>query len=406
MGNSNVKYLFQRIKNVYHFFDAWFWVWKCGYPAKKLVVVGVTGTDGKTTTCTLLYEMCKAAGIRSGLLSTVSAKYVDRAGAEKEIQTGLHTTNPDARQLQPILKEMVEQGVTHMILEVTAHGLDQFRVVGCNFKVGVFTNLTREHLDDFATMERYREAKFKLFRWAKIAVLNAEDPASEYFKMKLKNTQVEVQMYKKAEIKEVNKGLSGAYNLSNISGAMMAALAVGIPRDVCMEVIKSFPGVIGRREEIKTGKKFRVIVDFAHTPNALQSILQQLRSETPKGKKLIVVFGCTGGRDQGKRPMMGQAAVNLADVVIVTSDDTRDEDQNRIYRQIVSGISTNDLPRVIKENDRERAINLAVETARAGDVVVIAGKGHERTILHGKTEYPWSDPEQVVKAVAKMKAKE
>jgi UDP-N-acetylmuramoyl-L-alanyl-D-glutamate--2,6-diaminopimelate ligase len=398
--------MFRKLKNLIHWFWGWYWVIRCGYPARDLPVIGVTGTDGKTTTCTLIYEILKAAGIKTGLVTTVGA-YI----GDDEIDTGLHVTNPGPELLQPLLVKMKKAGITHVVLEVTSHGLDQNRVVGCNFKIGVLTNITHEHLDYHKTMVEYREAKAKLFRSTHFAVLNKDDNSFEYFSRKRKS-KCKIVPYSKSNVKDISPALFGDYNLYNIGAATAVAEIFKIQDTITKQVIKLFEGVKGRREVIKMGQKFRVIVDFAHTPNALEQMLKSLK--TQKTRKLIVVFGCTGERDKEKRPMMGEIATRLADVVIITSDDTRSESQDEIYKQIISGINpkfiyTTSFPppnlgggikkggivvgKVFKENDRRKAIEMAIKMAKPGDVVLLAGKGHEKTILRGKTEIPWSDQE-------------
>ncbi|OGD00203.1 hypothetical protein A2972_04905 [Candidatus Amesbacteria bacterium RIFCSPLOWO2_01_FULL_47_33] len=376
---AEVKWKVQRVKNLWHFVRAVWAVARNGYPARKLTVIGVTGTDGKTTTCTLIYEILKAAGYKTGLISTVSAKIGD-----EEIDTGFHTTNPDATLMQKIIARMVKEGVTHLVLEVTAHGLDQYRVMGCNFYIGVLTNITHEHLDDFIDMTRYQNTKLKLFKRVKYAVLNQDDPS---YKM----INVKTIPYGKTKIRNIAEVLAGDYNKYNIGAAEAVVGILKVNKRLSDQVIKSFGGVPGRREEVKAGQKFRVIVDFAHTPNALEQVLKQLKKELPENKKLIAVFGATGERDKTKRPMMGEAASRLADVVIITSDDTRMESQDEIAEQIMSGINKRYSDKVIKINDRREAIRRAFKMAKAGDIVLIAGKGHEKTILIGKQDRPWSD---------------
>lgn len=386
-----VKWWTQRGKNMWHLVNSMYETARYKYPAKKLTVVGVTGTDGKTTTANLIYEMLKRAGVKTGMISTVGVKYINKFEKEVEIEKGLHTTNPDAGVLQPLLAKMVEEGVTHVVLEVTAHGLDQYRVWGCNFKIGVLTNITHEHLDDFMDMVRYRAAKTKLFTQVKWAVLNQDDKSYEFFKSKCKN-KCKVVSYKKANVKQVSPALAGDYNLYNIAAATVVADILGVPEKTRLEVVANFDGVPGRREEVKVGQKFKVIVDFAHTPNALEQVLKSFN-----GRK-ILVFGCTGERDKTKRPMMGRIAANLADVVVITSDDTRSESQDEICQQITAGIPENLMHKVVKENDRRKAIEIAISKARAGDTVILAGKGHEKTILIGKIERPWNDV-QIVKEI-------
>ena len=251
----------RKLKNWYHWLRSWFWVWYYGYPAKKLIVIGVTGTDGKTTTATLIYEILKAAGYKTGLVSTVKAMI-----GEKEVDMELHVTNPDAAVLQKLLRKMVDEGCTHAVLEVTSHGLDQNRVVGCNFYIGVLTNITHEHLDYHGTMERYIAAKMKLFRGVKYAVLpNFQiNPNAQIFK------------FEKSKIKQISPSLAGEYNRYNIGAAEAVAKILNIEKVVPL-VAQSFSGVPGRREEVKMGQNFRCIVDFAHTPNALEQLLKSLR---------------------------------------------------------------------------------------------------------------------------------
>jgi UDP-N-acetylmuramoyl-L-alanyl-D-glutamate--2,6-diaminopimelate ligase len=401
VGSTMMKWYLQRLKNVYHWLVSAAMVVKYGYPAKKLVVVGVTGTDGKTTTCTLIYEILKAAGLRVALISTVEARIGDEV-----IDTGLHTTNPDARMLQKLLRQMVDAGVTHVVLEVTAHGLDQYRVLGCNFKIGVLTNITHEHMDDFVTMERYRDTKAKLLFATQYSVLNKDDSSFEYMKNKIQNSRfpakrdpasrdkVQLIPYTKTTIKEISPVLSGDYNLYNISAATEVAKILKVQDLIINKVIKNFEGVRGRREEVRVGQNFKVIVDFAHTPNALEQLLKSF-----PGRK-ILVFGCTGERDKTKRPMMGEIAARMADTVIITSDDTRMEDQDEINKQILAGVKNRG--GVLVENDRRKAIEMALKMAKPGDTVILAGKGHEKTILIGKEERPWSDQEVAREILQKM----
>jgi UDP-N-acetylmuramoyl-L-alanyl-D-glutamate--2,6-diaminopimelate ligase len=383
--------MLRKLKNYFHLLQAVYWNVRCGFPGKGLYVIGVTGTDGKTTTTTLIYEILKAAGIKAGIMTTVSAKL-----GEEEIDTGLHTTNPGPELLQPLLKKAIEQGITHMVLEVTSHGLDQNRMWGVDFKVGVLTNITHEHLDYHKTMERYVEAKAKLFKYVRYAIL----PNFQFEILNLKsNSNVEIIKYSKTKIKDINESLVGDYNKYNIAAAEAVAKILDVRSQIVEKVIKDFSGVAGRREEVKAGQNFRVFVDFAHTPNALEQVLTQLKKET-KGE-LIVVFGCTGERDKSKRPMMGEIAARLADVVIITSDDTRSESQDEIADQIMSGIHKSQMTnhKIFKENDRKEAIIKAVKMAKKGDVVLLAGKGHEKSILIGNKEQSWSDAEEAKKII-------
>ena len=364
------------MKNLWHWGTSWGYAILNGLPANRLSVIGITGTDGKTTTSHLVYEMLKAAGFKVALISTVAA-YI----GDEEVDTGFHVTTPDARLLQPLLKRIADRGFTHLVLEVTSHGLDQNRLAGVKFDVGIITNITHEHLDYHGTFEKYKRAKMKLLRMAKRPIYK----------------------YAKTRIKISNPVLAGEYNKSNVGAAETVAKVFGIQYSVISEAVKNFAGVPGRLEEIKMGQKFRAIVDFAHTPNALEKVLTELRKQlflpldsARDENKLILVFGCAGLRDHTKRPMMGEAARKLADVAIVTAEDPRTEKLVDIYEQITGGKGD-----LIREDDRQKSINLAVSMAKPGDIVVVTGKGHEKSMCFGKIEYPWSDQETVIKAIKK-----
>lgn len=402
-----MKLMVRGIKNLYHFWESWFWVLRYGYPAGKMVIVGVTGTDGKTTTCTLIYEMLKAAGWKCGMVTTVAAKYLGREG-EVTVNTGLHNTVPDAKDLQALLRRMEEAGVTHVVLETTSHALEQNRVEGVNFRVAVLTNITHEHLDYHGTMEKYKEAKKRLFTMPSVkeVVLNEDDGSYAEFKLACEGAGKSVAGYKKSRLSRISSTLSGDYNKYNVAAAEATAGILGVEKRIVKAVVAGFAGVSGRREEVVAGQKFKVYVDFAHTPNALEAILTQLRKELAPGARLIVVFGCTGERDRSKRPMMGRIAEQLAEVVIITSDDTRSENQDDIAAAIIGGFANYDLRvgngTLIKENDRRIAIRKAVSVAKPGDILLLAGKGHEKTILLGGVDHPWSDADVAREEVRKL----
>ncbi len=360
------------MKNLWHWGTSWGYAILNGLPAYRLSVIGITGTDGKTTTSHLIYEMLKAAGFKVALISTVAA-YI----GDEEVDTGFHVTTPDARLLQPLLKRIADRGFTHLVLEVTSHGLDQNRLAGVRFDVGIITNITHEHLDYHGTFERYKAAKMKLLKMAKHPIYE----------------------YAKTEIKITNPALPGEYNKYNVGAAEAVVKIFNVQYSIIKKVVQDFRGVPGRMEEIKLGQKFRAIVDFAHTPNALEQVLSELKAQKSKLKKLMLVFGCAGLRDHTKRPMMGEVAVRLADKVIVTAEDPRTEKLGDIYNQIISNYSIYN--KIFREDDRQKAINMAIKMAKPGDIVVVTGKGHEKSMCFGRTEYPWSDQEAVIKAVKK-----
>jgi len=387
------------------------------FPSQKLTVIGVTGTDGKTTTVHLIHHILKTAGKKADLISTVSAP-------------GLHTTTPNPWILQKLLFQMVKKGIKYAVVEATSHGLDQHRLWGTKFAVGVVTNVTHEHLDYHKTYENYLAAKAKLFRGVKIAILNRDDKSFRYLNVKCQTrlTDGQVSNVKCITYGTKNKAdftpknfpfktlLPGEYNQYNCLAAIAAASALGIPPEKIRKAVASFKGVIGRMEEINAGQDFKVIVDFAHTPNGLENVLKTILNLKSKNSKLIVVFGCAGLRDVAKRPMMGEISAKLADITVLTAEDPRTEDVNEIINQIVQGClkggaKEKDLSdwSNLKEKiflripDRSQAIRFAIQKlAKKGDIVVICGKGHERSMCFGKTEYPWSDQEEARKALKEL----
>ena len=275
------------------------------YPAKGLKVIGVTGTDGKTTTVNLVYHILTAAGKRVSMISTVGAVIGNR-----KIETGLHTTTPDPFILQKLLRKAVDGRSEYIVLEVSSHGLDQFRVLGCNFYIGVLTNITHEHLDYHKTFTHYLETKAKLFISSKIAVLNREDASFEKLVkiIKSSNNNIKILEYPDAGLSPelrsaVLKRFPEPYNFLNSEASIMVAKALGIDEKDIVKGINTFPGIAGRMEEIPNKRGLKVIVDFAHTPNGLENALKALKKLKARKAKLIAVFGCAGERDMEKRPL-------------------------------------------------------------------------------------------------------
>ncbi len=382
------------LKNLYHWVTSWVYVVLNGFPASKLVVIGVTGTDGKTTTSHLIYDILNVAGVRVALVSTVGARM-----GEEEIDTGFHVTNPDAGALQPLLRKIVDRGFTHLVLEVTSHGLDQNRLVGIPFTIAVLTNVTHEHLDYHGTLANYLKAKAKLMRGSRYSILNSDDDSFDYLSFRAGG---EVIPYAKTEIKVTNPKLWGDYNKYNIGAAQATVKKLGINPQVVEHVVNNFSGVPGRREEVELGQKFRALIDFAHTPNSLKLLLEQLRSELLVNGWLILVFGCPSLRDATKRPIMGKIAAELADKIIITAEDPRTESLEIIYQQITANLTNVEMQKVVRQDDRQQALNQAVHLARVGDIVVATGKGHEKSMCFGKTEVPWSDREAMEQAIKKV----
>lgn len=337
-----------------------------GFPGKKLTVIGVTGTSGKTSVCHLLHHILQASGLKVALISTISAP-------------GLHVTNPDPFVLQKILRQLVNKGTQYLVLEVTSHGLDQYRNWGIKFKYGLITNITHEHLDYHKTFANYQKAKFKLIRQAKISVLNRADPSFNLAKSLCRGRVLE---------------FGGEFDEANQAAASVVAQDLGISLKKINSALQTFPGIPGRMEFVQT-KPFNVIIDFAHKPDALAKALQFLRPKT-RGR-LISVFGCAGLRDRLKRPLMGEISSCLADITVLTCEDPRTEDPDEIINQIKSGIKNKH--QVYSQPDRQKAIDLAIKLAQPGDTVALFGKAHEKSMCFGKIEYPWSEYQAVRKAL-------
>lgn len=381
----------QKIKNI-------FWHYPKGLvanlvhklPTRHLCLIGVTGTDGKTTTCILVHKVLENAGIKSGLLTTVNSPK-------------LHNTSPNAFYLQKTFAKLVKEQYTHCVCEATSHGLDQNRFLGCNFFVSAITNTSHEHLDYHLTFENYVLAKAKLFQQSKYCILNKDDKSFSTIKPFCKNLIT----YSTKNIKNLkitkNKlsfdydGLTFVtdspyeYLINNILAAYNICKKLNIDNKIFLDTLKNFPETKGRREEVKNNFQFKTIIDFAHTPAGLEKTLSALKKIT-KGK-LIVIFGATGGRDKSKRPLMGKIVSELADIAYITSDDTRNENIEDINEQIISGIIPNKKFSYFNIPNRQEAFNQAIKNAKADDTIIACGKGHETTILHRNTEYPWSEAE-------------
>ena len=362
-----------------------------GNPAKKLKMIGITGTDGKTTTANMTFSVLKSAGKKVGVISTLGVKMCDRT-----LDTGFHVTNPEPLELQSYLRKMVDEGCEYCVLEVTSHGIDQRRIGGINFDVSVITNVTRDHLDYHKTFKNYLFTKAKLFENSKVKIANEE--CASYKKLKelfgdLICFRTDVGWMDDASLKHMERFFPGRYNLANANAARAVCRALGVTDEQINIGIKALKKVTGRYDVIDVGAK-QVIIDFAHTPNALLSLLSEIRK---KYESITLVFGCAGERDAGKRPLMGKIASKYCKNIILTSEDPRSEDPLEIIRQIKGGISGK--ARVFEISDRKEAIEFAVaKKLNESDVVLITGKGHERSMNIRGVEYPWSDG-GVVKSV-------
>jgi len=413
------KIIFQQIKNR-------FWHYPLSllsrliyfYPDKKITIIGVTGTDGKTTTATLIYHVLKNAGHKVSLITTIEAKIDNQT-----IDTGLHTTSPDKFKTFKLIRQMVKAGSHYLVAEVTAHAIDQHRFGNITFDIGIITNTSREHLDDFDTMDNYIKTKVHLLKKSKYAIINKDDNSYAYT-TNLTNSKATYSINQPSQFQAKNIHITDStlsftvnqlkfstnsnykYQIYNILAAYIASKKLKIKHSLIQQTILNFPVMRGRREQIDNNLAIKTIIDFAHTPKALEETLSSLKKNTKN--RLIVIFGAAGGRDQGKRPMMGRAVYQHSNIALITADDTRNENVADINKQIISGIPSKNSQQLTPNQfknisphkfnyfdiaNRQDAFNLAIKIAKEGDTVVACGKGHETSILHGKTDYPWSEAE-------------
>ncbi|HET9906038.1 MAG TPA: UDP-N-acetylmuramoyl-L-alanyl-D-glutamate--2,6-diaminopimelate ligase [Anaerolineales bacterium] len=392
------------------------------WPGRKLTVIGVTGTDGKTTTTNLIYQILLAAKIKAGMISTVNAVIGDEV-----LDTGFHVTTPDAHDVQRYLAQMVDAGLSHVVLETTSHGWSQYRVDACEFDIGVVTNITHEHMDEHGNYENYRAAKARLFSSLektsekpqgnpRLGVINRDDSKSfdflnDFIKVRKLNyglddaadiQAVDVQyspsgIHFTAKSKDfsvpVSSKLVGAYNVSNCLAALTATVyGLKIKPEIAARGIASLDGIPGRMERIDLGQNFTAIVDFAHTPNALQVALEAGRTMT--NGRVISVFGSAGLRDKEKRRMMAEISAELADLSLLTAEDPRTESLDGILEEMAAGARSRggrEGETFWRVPDRGEAIKFALRLARPGDIVLSCGKGHEQSMCFGAREHLWDD---------------
>jgi len=375
---------------------------KYKFPARKLKIITITGTDGKTTSSTLLYHILKKAGKKTALISTVAA-YI---GAE-EISTGLHVTSPDPLALHKLIKKMVDSNVEYLVLEVTSHGAYQFRSWGIHPILAGLTNIDHEHLDYHLTPTEYLKAKTLILNKAKKVIINADNHNYQLLKSNLKQTPENIISYKATDklpqkiSKAISARFSEKYNQMNARLVYALALELSIDHRKISTAFLNFPNIPGRMQEIEANKSFRILVDFAHTPQGIKAALTALKSQLTDEGKLIAVYGTAGLRDHLKRPLMGEIGAQIADLVIFTAEDPRTEDVWSIIRQLKENLHQN-LDKVLSIADRKEAISFAInKLAKKNDIVVILGKGHEQSMCFGKIEYPWSDV-KIVKEILKQ----
>lgn len=382
-------------------------------PAERMRLVGITGTNGKTTTAFLVESILRAAGMTTGLLGTIEYHIGDR------VLPSPHTT-PESYDLQALLAEMVKAGCGAAVMEVSSHALAMERVWSCPFEVGVFTNLTQDHLDFHGSMEKYLAAKHRLFTGLGAppppqAVVNADDPATAAMLADYHGAVRRFGFSPEAELQarqaeylpvgsrfqlngqEFATPLLGRVNVLNTLAALGVAEALGVDAGAQMRGMASLTRVPGRFERVFRGQPFIVAVDYAHTPDALAHLLALARELAPRPARVLAVFGCGGDRDRGKRPLMGRAAAQAADWVMVTSDNPRSEKPEAIIAEILAGV-----PKARHDADRRAAIRLAIAEARPGDIVIIAGKGHEHYQIIGDQRLDFDDAAEAGAALAEL----
>jgi UDP-N-acetylmuramoyl-L-alanyl-D-glutamate--2,6-diaminopimelate ligase len=409
-----------------------------GNPSATLCLIGVTGTNGKTTTTYFLESILAQAGYKCGVLGTVNYRYNNKAYPAPN-------TTPESYEMQRILRAMADEGITHVIVEVSSHAIDLKRIDDCDFDLGIFTNLSHEHLDYHLTMENYFQAKKRFFaevlpqskkvhpqkmiingddKWGRIVLKDVTLPALTYgmekndavkavsYELSLAGIKADIDLA--GEIISIQTPFVGKFNIYNILAAAAAAKALQIPKASIKAGIENLSSVPGRLQRIDSSSGFTVLIDYAHKPDALKQVLQNLAEF--KKKRIITVFGCGGNRDTGKRPLMGETATFYSDLTIITSDNPRLEDPLAIIAEIEAGIDRRKIQKIAPGNlkakddvhsytvipERRKAIETAIDGARQGDIILIAGKGHEDYQILGTNKIPFDD-RIVVEQILKLK---
>ena len=380
-------------------------------PSEKLKLIGITGTNGKTTCATLLYDLFRLRGFKTGLISTVNIKILHKT------ISSTHTT-PNALKINQLLHEMVQNGCTHVFMEVSSHALDQNRVAGISFDIGVFTNISRDHMDYHPTLDHYIGSKKKLFSLLKkraFAIINIDDPYGEEMSRDIRAKSLFYGIRESADFLgkiiennisglsieidgfEMTSRLIGEFNAYNLLVVYSVAKILGEDPLTILTLISNLKAPDGRFEYIISPSNVTAIIDYAHTPDALENILKTLINLRNGNQKILTVFGCGGDRDRGKRPLMGEISSIYSDKVFITSDNPRSENPSSIIQQIFSGVNPDKSEIVSIIEDRREAINKACKVAQSGDIVLIAGKGHEKYQIIGKEKFHFDDLEETIK---------
>jgi UDP-N-acetylmuramoyl-L-alanyl-D-glutamate--2,6-diaminopimelate ligase len=409
---------FQQIKNIYHLIKAILANIRYGFPSKSIQVIGVTGTDGKTTTSALIYHILKKSSRKVSLISTVSATI-----GKQSYDTGFHTTTPSPFTVQGFIRQAVDDGDEYFVLETTSHALDQFRVFGVSYRVGLITNITHEHLHYHKTYERYVKAKARLLQWSRTAIINRDDKSYPLLKKLVDKSSFNKQVYTYSLIqnadfrfdisRHIGKKLAH-FNKYNYLGAYAVCKQLGLTDKEIYSGMKTYELPPGRLEMIYD-EDFKVIIDFAHTPNGLHEALHAIKDDYVGRGRLIHVFGAAAFRDDTKRPIMGRESATFADTTILTEEDYRTEDPYHISKQIAEGMTPLRWVEVKPEEyvgkpktytaiiNRQEAIAKAVAIAKKGDVIVLTGKGHEQSLCRGTKEYPWDDKKAALESLQALR---
>ncbi len=417
--------LFREIEPYGHLGEAIFFNTINGFPSRGFKVIGVTGTNGKTSTAFMIHRMLHEAGYTVGLMSTVG--YGIGADIKPQVH---HMTNVSVPELMQRLKWMKRQKVEWLVLETTSHALAQHRVWGVPYSVAVYTNITHEHLAYHRTFERYREAKRQLFvlanrnkRGLRTGIINAEDPGAELFtnsiahpltyginkgdirahNIKLSSKGVQYQAEIGTDTYDIHCQIPGTFNVYNSLAAVGVGRALGLTKQQIEQGIAALEGVEGRMKTVDGGQNFGVIVDYAHTPDSFEKLFKDMRPVV-KGK-LIVLFGSLGQGDKGKRPLQGKLAGTYADEVVLCEEDDRQEDGQAIMEEIAAGVESAGKIRdknLFLVHERPAAISFALKRASKGDTVLLLGKGHEKTIEHADGEHPWDEVGTALEALKKL----
>jgi UDP-N-acetylmuramoyl-L-alanyl-D-glutamate--2,6-diaminopimelate ligase len=412
----------QFLKNYYHLVMAVVANVYFGFPSRKLIVIGVTGTNGKTTTTQMIGAILRKAHTPTAIASTIDYWM----GDEERINTSKFTTT-SAWKLQQFLREAVTKGMTHAVIETSSHALDQYRVWGTRYEIAVITNVTREHLDYHHTMEKYRRAKQKLFAMSRYAVVNADMEGPEYYtkahmqagravtySTKNHNADVYAQgirlNFNKTEFRvgdeEYTLCVPGLFNIENTLAAIAVAKLLQVESTVTREALKELKGIPGRMECLESSEGVDIIIDYAVTPDAFTKLYDSVRPLKIPGTRIFHVFGACGERDRGKRPMLTAIASEYADVIILTNEDPYYEDGEQILNELEAGLSKTRSYEYLRIYDRREAISKAISMAERGDIILVTGKGAETSMAIGAERIPWSERDVISEALLQIEKSE